>query len=170
MITINLKYGKKLLLSECDYKKVSKLTWYAHENSQRKNHWDVRCHFWDCKDSKYKTILIHRFILNAPKGLQVDHINHDVFDNRRENLRICTNQQNCWNKNFRKGKSGYLGVRKYNETSYYVLIRDKQKQIYLGSFGDVISAAKEYDKKIKEIRGEYAVLNFPENNLQGGVE
>ena len=163
MKTINLKYGKKLLLSDCDVERVSKLTWYAHESSIRKNHWDVRCHFWDTKECKYKTILIHRFILNAPTEMQVDHINHDVFDNRRENLRICTSQQNAWNRKSKKNESGYIGVSKYGKDRYKARINDGQKQVYLGLFNDLISAAKAYDKKAKELRGDFAVLNFQEN-------
>ena len=56
---------------------------------------------------------MHRFILNATNpDLVVDHINHDRLDNRRENLRICTQQQNQFNRSVRRdNKTGYKGVK-----------------------------------------------------------
>jgi hypothetical protein len=56
---------------------------------------------------------LHRFLLDAPKGMQVDHINHDTLDNRRSNLRIVTtNQQNNENRNgaHKNSKTGIRGV------------------------------------------------------------
>lgn len=61
---------------------------------------------------EYYSLPIHRFIMDAPKGLVVDHINHDTLDNRKSNLRIINNADNMMN---RKGvtshnKSGVRGV------------------------------------------------------------
>jgi hypothetical protein len=52
------------------------------------------------------SVSLHRFILNAPDGYDVDHINHNTLDNRRTNLRIVTTAQNTWNS--RRRKSGHL--------------------------------------------------------------
>lgn len=57
---------------------------------------------------KNKTIKLHRFITNCPKGLVVDHINRNPADNRRCNLRICTQFEN--NKNRSNNTSGITGV------------------------------------------------------------
>ncbi len=46
-------------------------------------------------DGKYW--LIHRFIMKAIKGQEIDHINRDKLDNRKENLRFCTRRENCLN-------------------------------------------------------------------------
>lgn len=60
------------------------------------------------------TVYMHRVITDAPKGMDVDHINHDAFDNRRANLRVVTHSQNMLNRrNHNKNSgSGLRGVYK----------------------------------------------------------
>lgn len=56
-------------------------------------------------------VLLHRFIMNTPKGMYTDHTEGDIYDNRKSKLRICTPSQN--NQNSRKSnrnKSGQKGV------------------------------------------------------------
>ena len=58
-----------------------------------------------------RTTRLHRFLLQPPKGMQVDHINHNKLDNRRCNLRIVTNQQNHFNRPLNSNNSsGVKGV------------------------------------------------------------
>jgi hypothetical protein len=57
-------------------------------------------------------IRIQRFIMKPPAGLVVDHINGDKFDNRRENLRVCTQRQNTLNRKY-KSNTGFVGVNVY---------------------------------------------------------
>lgn len=55
---------------------------------------------------KTYTILMHRFIMNAPKGLQVDHINGDTLDNRRHNLELVTPEENLRREGLRRRAYG----------------------------------------------------------------
>jgi len=110
---------------------------------------------------------IHRVVMNAPKGFDVDHINGDPLDNRKENLRICTRSQNCQNKSVRAdSKSGFKGVDQ-RATRFRAYIGDpnrKNRHINLGYYTTAEEAARAYDKKATELHGEFATLNFPKGN------
>ncbi|WP_342439310.1 HNH endonuclease [Paenibacillus sp. FSL L8-0436] len=63
------------------------------------------------EDRRKSSIQFHRYLTNCPKGLVVDHINHDTLDNRRKNLRIVTHAQNIQNRSLsRNNSSGVRGV------------------------------------------------------------
>ena len=64
------------------------------------------------KPSRY--VRLHNFIMNPPEGTVVDHINRDGFDNRRENLRICTQRQNTLNRKYKRN-IGFIGVNVYTK-------------------------------------------------------
>lgn len=108
--------------------------------------------------------LIYLFFTgNLPKIL--DHINGIRTDNRIENLRKCTFSQNNMNVKRRKNnRSGYKGVFFKKEKKRYVAqIRINKTAIHLGCFDTAEEAALVYDKKAKELFGEFAVLNFKES-------
>jgi hypothetical protein len=109
-----------------------------------------------------KTMLImHRFILDAPRHLDVDHRNHNTLDNRRSNLRLCTKSQNNMNRRPAKGKpTRYKGVyRCTNTTKWQVIARVRGEQHYLGTFADEVAAAKAYNDFVLARWGEFAYLN-----------
>ena len=101
---------------------------------------------------------MHNIIMGEPEnGCFYDHINHIVYDNRKSNLRLVTNQQNCCNQSLRvNNTSGYTGV-SYNKdkNKWTAVLTYKYKDYYLGSFddkNDAIAARK--DAEIKYF-GEY---------------
>jgi len=109
-----------------------------------------------------KRIRMHRLIMNAPEGMHVDHINGDGLDNRRENLRVVTAQENQFNSRKRvagyslfKGVSWSAAAKKWK-----AYICPNKKQIHIGLFDSEIAAAQAYDAKAKELFGEYAKLNL----------
>jgi hypothetical protein len=97
-------------------------------------------------------------------NLFIDHINHNVLDNRSCNLRMCTNAEN--RRNSQKPKtntSGYKGVfYRKTKNDFVAGISFNKKTKHIGCFLNAIDAAKAYDKKAKELFGEFACLNFPE--------
>ena len=107
------------------------------------------------------TLSMHRFIMDAPKGMQVDHINGNGLDNRKCNLRICTKSDNAKNRRLNKNsKSGFKGVspRKSKKSPWVAQISGR----LIGYYDDPEEAAKAYDEEAKKEYGEFARLNFPE--------
>lgn len=112
------------------------------------------------RNRRKKERRLHRIIMNAKKGEYVDHINRNRLDNRKENLRICTNQQNNYNRGPSKGKFKGPSWNK-NAQKWASYIKKDSKTIYLGLFLTEEEAAHAYDTKAKELFGEFAYLNFP---------
>jgi len=101
---------------------------------------------------------LHQLIL----GRQwVDHIKGDSLNNRRSNLRSCTNQQNQFNQKPQKGRtSKYKGVvKRKNRAKYQARIWLNGKGISLGAFSSEIAAARAYNKAALKYFGEFACLN-----------
>ena len=157
-IEIPLTKGKTALIDDEDYHLVNQFKWYAIvRRSAKSERWYVET------SNQGKHILMHRFILEIPSGLQCDHINGNGLDNRRCNLRIVTNTQNQMNTNKRKNKcsSRFKGVVWDKERRKWIAyITLNQKSHYLGRFSSEIEAAKVYDKAAKKHFREYAKLNF----------
>ncbi len=100
---------------------------------------------------------LHRFIMNAPKGKVVDHINGDKLDNRKCNLRICIQADNMKNQKKRKNnKSGYTGVHWYKaKNKWQVYIKINYKRLHLGYYDDLEEAIKVRKEAEKKYFGEY---------------
>jgi hypothetical protein len=149
MKEIKLTKGLVALVDDVEYEELSKYKWSWG------GHYAMR------KDSNGKTVYLHRQILNAPKDMQVDHINRDRLDNRRQNLRIVTKQQNLLNVGLSKhNTSGFKGVSWCNKKQLWrVFISVGNKSKYLGSSNNKVEAARIYNEAAKSLRGEYAVLN-----------
>ena len=86
------KYAK---VDPADYKRLRKYQWIAIKG---KCCFYARRHTKGGKGKKESLIYIHQEIIEVPKGMVVDHINHDGMDNRRANLRAATLAQNARNR------------------------------------------------------------------------
>lgn len=108
-----------------------------------------------------KTIYLHRFVMCPSKNMDVDHKNHDTFDNRKSELRVCTRSENTSNMKIRKGYSSKCkGVSWDNNRKKWVAsITLKRKTISLGRYDSEKDACIAYNKKAKELFGEFSLLN-----------
>ena len=109
-----------------------------------------------CSNVCGKQTLMHRLILNAPRGRWVDHEDGDGLNNRRKNIRICTPAQNIANKVVeRRNKLGTKGVYK-RKGRFRAVIHSAGKTITLGSFMTENEAAAAYRGAAKALWGEFA--------------
>jgi hypothetical protein len=112
---------------------------------------------------------IHRTIMGLAKfdKIQVDHINRNKLDNRKENLRLCTNSENQRNKERSSNKKlSSKGVFTQSGITFYALITINGKRIHLGNFSNEAEAALAYDKAAITYHGEFALLNNPKSNVE----
>jgi hypothetical protein len=115
------------------------------------------------QNGKSRRIYMHRAIMGAAKGQQVDHIDGDGLNNCRYNLRLATAAENQHNARRRIDNiSGYKGVYwKMAQRKWCSQIQLNGKNQYIGLFICPIEAAHAYDRKAIELHGEFALLNFP---------
>lgn len=94
---------------------------------------------------------LHRWIMGEPTGKYIDHISGDTLDNRRKNLRICTNSANLRNGSIRTNNtSGKTGVSKARSGKWVAEIKVKYKKKFLGTFekfDDAVTAREKAEKK-----------------------
>lgn len=112
------------------------------------------------ESAKHPQTMMHRLILgDAAKGLVVDHINGDGLDNRRANLRLCTQGENARNVSARPGTSKFKGVSR-RDGKWRARIMVNRREISLGRFDSEVEAACAYDAAAVRHFGSFAKLNF----------
>ena len=104
---------------------------------------------------------LHRFIMNPSDDLVVDHINHNKLDNRRENLRVCTSQENSHNLpilcNNTSGIAGVTWDKNRNKWMARIIVNGKRK--HLGRYNTKEEAAEARRQAEIEYFGEFAPNN-----------
>lgn len=136
------KEGKKFIIDEEDYEKIKDKSFCLY----RKGYVVTS-----------KTEYLHRIIMNCPEGKVVDHIDGNKLDNRKSNLRICTNQENIMNQQKNKrNTSGYKGVTfRKDLNKFEAQIKLNGKRIHLGLFDDPQKAHQKYCSEGRRLHGEF---------------
>jgi hypothetical protein len=152
MKEIPLTKGAVVIVDDADYEWLSQFNWvllltqdgkrYAARGAMRNGRWG-------------SYVLMHRELLGLTTGdgKQADHKNGNGLDNRRENLRIATPQENM--RNVRgTASSGIKGA--YRQGSRWrAKIAVDGKQIHLGYFDTAEEAGAAYAKAAEQYFGEF---------------
>jgi hypothetical protein len=150
---IPLAGGHFALVDDEDYERVSALKWHLSPTGYGAAR---------TPRPERKLVQLHRFILNPPDDMQVDHINGNGLDCRRENMRLATHQQNQQNRPGEKRRlSKYKGVwldDRYRKP-WRAQIKADRTRYDLGRFASEDDAARAYNDAAKKLHGEFAWLN-----------
>jgi len=149
---IPLTRGKFAIVDAADYEWLSKHNWLAMTSGKTT---------YAFRKENGKCILMHREIMKPRRGQVVDHIDHNGVDNRRSNLRNCSNRQNTCNGRPRGGTSRYCGVTRH-KNRWAAQARYLGVHVHVGYFAEEVEAARARDRKAIELHGRYAYLNLPE--------
>lgn len=145
-VKIRLTKGKYSLIDKDDLPKVNHKSWCYHSAG------------YACRRSNDGKIeLLHRVIMNAPKGMYVDHINNEKLDNRKSNLKIVTNSENLSRSVPKKGIKGvdfHKQMKMWRARLHY-----HGKEISIGLFTTKKQALIAYNKAAKQCWGEHAWQN-----------
>ena len=154
---LNGKYGigKNVLLSLDDYENIKGRSLCCISSGY--------IIIWNKETNKAE--YLHRWLFGLKKGDKsvVDHIDHNLLNCTRQNLRLCTTSENMMNRKKCDingcSPSKYKGVRKVGNRWLSMCQKDKIKY-QLGTFETEIEAAEAYNKKAIELHQGYALLNI----------
>lgn len=143
---------EKFYFDKNDYEKIKDFCWFKDNSTG---------YFRSRLPNYGKKVSLHRVVMDAKCGEVIDHINHDLSDNRKSNLRKCTKAQNSANSVTRSdNKSGYPGVW-YDKArdKWFAQISVKNQRINLGRFDALEDAIAAKHKAQNEYYKEFSYLN-----------
>jgi hypothetical protein len=150
---ISLTRGQFAIVDDADFDELSKFKWHSKHNPND-DRWDAS------RVVDGRIVKMQQVIMGKRDGMQIDHINHNSLDNRRQNLRFCTGSQNCQNRRKKRGgKFEYKGVFQNRQGKFTVRIMIEGKRKSIGTFRDLVNAADAYNRAALENYGEFALLN-----------
>lgn len=162
MKEIQLTQAKSAIVDDEYFQELSAFKWYFTLNKQGKPR-SVLAVKWNKLNKKNETILMHRYIMGATKGQIVDHINGNILDNRKSNLRFCSISQNAMNsrKTNRSNLTSKLKGVSLDRSGkrikpWRAFIKLNKKSIYLGNFKTEIEAHNAYCEAAKKHFGHFA--------------
>jgi hypothetical protein len=159
MKKIPLTQGQEVIVDDEDFEWLNQWKWYAQKGGH--TWYAVRC---DRGGSALVSVLMHREILKAPKGFDVDHRDGNGLNNTRSNIRVCTHSQNMMNRGRQANKTTkFKGVYKHGN-GWRAQLKKNGKNMHYGTYSTPDAAARAYDAAAKDEFGEFASPNFPDTD------
>lgn len=148
---VPLTRGFETTVSDRDFERVTARKWYAHRYGNGQTYAARKA-----KGAGGLTLL-HRWLVDAPKGAVVDHVDGNPLNNQRRNLRVCTQQENTWNRvASKRSASGVKGVSQCARTGKWrAFIRRDRKNVALGTFDSIEKAAAAYQAAAESAFGKF---------------
>jgi hypothetical protein len=157
-VWVPLTRDKCTIIDEPDLALVGNRKWFAVNRGK-----DWHAMRTEGGRSKRRSVYMHRVIMGAADGLEIDHKNHNGLDNRRANLRECTHRQNRQNQVTRDETktSRFRGVSWSKKRGVWIAaVCINGRQTYLGGYELEEQAARAYDAAAVRHFGEFANPNF----------
>lgn len=147
--------GKVMVCDDADLAQLAAHRWHLSHSGYPRT-------YLRRADGKSTTIEAHLLLTDEQGGRYRDHINGDPLDNRRANLRPCTQQENSFNRRRHKNnRSGFKGVSPYkgSKHKWRAVIHRDGRQVYLGVFPHPVLAAIAYNAAATVLHGPFALVN-----------
>lgn len=130
------------IVDDSDFEEVSKYKWHLDRG-------------YAAMTVKGGILYMHRFINETPKGMSTDHINRNKLDNRRSNLRTCTQRENNTNMKLRSDNtSGHRGVTWHKKGKrWQAQINIQGSLLYLGQYTELKDAIKAQKDAFNQVYG-----------------
>lgn len=152
MITLKCKCGQPIQVDDDTNFRLLTMDWRCMEGGAVKA---------TLQDKSF--VQLSHLIFKPKPGETVDHADINIHNNRKNNLRSATLQEQNWNRRVSKRSlTGYKGVcyeRRNGTNPYKAKIHKDGVDYRLGIFKTAIEAARAYNEKAKELYGEFAYLN-----------
>jgi hypothetical protein len=148
------------LVDKDDYDLVSDHRWRVVETGVHQ----VIQYAWGRLNGSW--VPMHGLIMDPPRGMVVDHIDHNGLNNRRSNLRLATVAENTrWRRAPQGTLSRYKGVSRASRGGRWVAtIQCGGIRENLGSYATEEEAARVYDHRARQLFKDFAWLNFPDEH------
>lgn len=159
MAVIHVNPNFTALVDDEDYERLKAYRWNANYSKSKRIVYAQACVHGKC-------VLMHRMVMNAAKGDRIDHKTHNHLDNRKENLRFCTTQENGFNRRISSNnRSGFKGVafdpcygaggRKCGRKVWRAQAEIGGKRHFLGKYETPEFAHEAYKAFVKERHGAF---------------
>jgi len=153
---IPLTKGAFAIVDDADFDRLVQIGRWSLSSKGYSIHW-----FKD-EAGKRKCLYMHRVIMDAPHGLEVDHLDSVRTNNLRSNLRFATRSENCaYRRRMKSNTSGFVGVNR-NRGRWEARVKYKNQRVYLGSYEFPEDAALIYDGAVRLLFDEFSRPNFPD--------